>query len=69
MDLLRMVENWAAPYVLIMTALLLAWILYQAGGVGFLLHEPGKFHTFGEFWPIFIPEPDGDDRFLGDAFA
>ncbi|MFN2501805.1 MAG: NCS1 family nucleobase:cation symporter-1 [Pyrinomonadaceae bacterium] len=55
MDLLRMVENWAAPYVLVMTALLLAWILYQANGVGFLLNEPGKFRTLGEFWPIFVP--------------
>jgi len=55
MDLLRKVENWAAPFVLIMTAILLVWILYQAGGVGFLLNEPGKFQTFGEFWPIFIP--------------
>ena len=59
MDLLRMVENWAAPYVLVMTGLLLAWILYQAGGIGFLLHEPGKFHTLGEFWPVFIPSLTG----------
>ncbi len=59
MDLLRMVENWAAPYVLVMTALLLGWILYQAGGIGFLLHEPGKLNTFGEFWPIFIPSLTG----------
>src|SRR5213595_473558 len=55
MNLLRIVENWAAPYVLVMTAILLTWILYQAGGVGFLLNEPGKFTTFGEFWPIFVP--------------
>ncbi|KXK01334.1 MAG: NCS1 nucleoside transporter [Acidobacteria bacterium OLB17] len=55
MDLLRIVENWAAPYVLVMTAILLGWILYQAGGIGFLLHEPGKFATLGEFWPIFVP--------------
>jgi len=55
MDLLRRVENWAAPFVLIMTAILLVWILYQAGGVGFLLHEPDKFQTFGEFFPIFVP--------------
>ncbi|MGI8410140.1 MAG: NCS1 family nucleobase:cation symporter-1 [Pyrinomonadaceae bacterium] len=55
MDLLRKVEKWAAPFVLLMTAILLVWILYQAGGVGFLLNEPGKFQTFGEFWPIFIP--------------
>jgi NCS1 family nucleobase:cation symporter-1 len=59
MDLLRMVENWAAPYVLVMTALLLGWILYQAGGVGFLLNEPSKFHTFGAFWPVFIPSLTG----------
>ncbi len=55
MDLLRIVENWAAPYVLIMTALLLGWIVYQAGGVGFLLKEPGKFTSLSEFWPVFIP--------------
>ncbi|HEV8593879.1 MAG TPA: cytosine permease, partial [Pyrinomonadaceae bacterium] len=55
MNLLRMVENWAAPYVLVMTAILLTWIIYQAGGIGFLLHEPGKFPTFREFFPIFIP--------------
>lgn len=55
MDLLRHVENWAAPFVLVMTAVLLGWIIYEAGGVGFLLNEPGKFQTFGEFFPIFIP--------------
>lgn len=55
MDLLRAVENWAAPYVLVMTAVLLGWILYKAGGIGFLLHEPGKFQTAGEFFKIFIP--------------
>ncbi|MGB7069672.1 MAG: NCS1 family nucleobase:cation symporter-1 [Pyrinomonadaceae bacterium] len=55
MNLLRHVENWAAPFVLVMTAILLAWILYEAGGVGFLLNEPGKFRTFSQFWPIFIP--------------
>ncbi len=59
MDLLRMVENWAAPYVLVMTSLLLAWFLYQAGGIGFLLHEPGKLTTFDTFWPVFIPSLTG----------
>src|SRR4029434_5273202 len=28
---------------------------YQAGGLGFLLNEPDKFHTLGEFWKIFVP--------------
>jgi nucleobase:cation symporter-1, NCS1 family len=55
MNLLRKVENWAAPFVLIMTAILLGWIVYEAGGLGFLLTEPDKFTTLGEFWKIFIP--------------
>jgi NCS1 family nucleobase:cation symporter-1 len=54
MDLLRAVENWAAPFVLVMTALLLVWALYNANGLGNLLRQPGKFHSFGEFWPWFI---------------
>jgi NCS1 family nucleobase:cation symporter-1 len=55
MDLLRRVENWAAPFVLVMTALLLAWALWRAGGIGFLLNSPGKFHTWSEFRPVFVP--------------
>ena len=55
MDLLRAVENWAAPYVLVMTALLLGWAIWRAGGLGTLLSDSGKFHTLGEFWPVFIP--------------
>jgi len=55
MNVLRHFENWAAPFVLVMTAILLVWMVYQAGGIGFLLHEPGKYQTFSEFFPIFIP--------------
>jgi len=59
MDLLRKVENWAAPFVLIMTALLLGWALWKANGIGYLLTQQGKFHTFKEFWPVFIPSLTG----------
>ncbi|MBI3265039.1 MAG: NCS1 family nucleobase:cation symporter-1 [Acidobacteria bacterium] len=55
MDLLRAVENWAAPFVLVMTALLLWWMINQANGLGPLLAQPGKFKTFGEFLPVFVP--------------
>jgi NCS1 family nucleobase:cation symporter-1 len=55
MDLLRHVENWAAPFVLVMTALLVAWALWRAGGLGHILTQPTRFRTLGEFWPIFIP--------------
>jgi nucleobase:cation symporter-1, NCS1 family len=55
MDLLRRVENWAAPFVLVMTAILLWWAISRANGLGPLLAQPGKFRTVGEFWPVFVP--------------
>ncbi len=55
MNLLRLVENWAAPFVLVMTSLLVVWALREAGGVGPLLQQPGKFRTLGEFLPVFVP--------------
>jgi NCS1 family nucleobase:cation symporter-1 len=55
MDLVRAVENWAAPFVLVMTAVLVWWAIDRANGLGPLLSQPGKFRTFGEFWPVFVP--------------
>jgi NCS1 family nucleobase:cation symporter-1 len=55
MDLLRKVENWAAPYVLVVTLVLLVWAVNKANGLGPLLAQPGKFNSFAEFFPIFIP--------------
>ncbi len=54
MDLLRHVENWAAPFVLIMTTVLLIWAIRSAHGLGPLLAQKGKFKTFGEFFPVFV---------------
>ncbi len=55
MDLLRAVENWAAPFVLIMTTALLGWAVTRAHGLGPLLAQPGRFHTVGAFMPVFVP--------------
>ena len=55
MNLLRLVENWAAPFVLVMAAALVVWALREAGGVGPLLGQGGKFQTLGEFLPVFVP--------------
>jgi nucleobase:cation symporter-1, NCS1 family len=55
MNLLRAVENWAAPFVLVMTALLLAWAVWRAGGLGYLVSHPGKLQTWAQFRPVFIP--------------
>ncbi len=65
MELVRKVENWAAPYVLVMTAVLVAWAVTKAqascgdrpgcSGLGSIMHDEGKFRTLGEFWPVFVP--------------
>jgi NCS1 family nucleobase:cation symporter-1 len=55
MDLLRKVENWAAPFVLVMTTILLIWAVQKANGLGPLLAQPGRFETFREFFPVFVP--------------
>ena len=55
MDLLRAFENWAAPFVLVMTGALLWWAVSRAQGFGPLLSQPGKFQSFSEFLPVFIP--------------
>ncbi|MBI5836720.1 MAG: NCS1 family nucleobase:cation symporter-1 [Candidatus Eisenbacteria bacterium] len=59
MNLLRKVENWAAPFVLVMTALLLAWAVWRAHGLGYLLHWPTRLRTWAEFMPVFIPSLTG----------
>ncbi len=62
MDLLRKVENFAAPYVLVMTAILVGWALMRVHQIrpdesmlGPILSQGGKFHTTREFMKVFIP--------------
>ena len=59
MNLLRIVENLSAPYVLVVTAVLLVWAVKAANGFGPLLSQPGKFNTLAEFMPVFIPSLTG----------
>jgi NCS1 family nucleobase:cation symporter-1 len=55
MELLRKVENLAAPYVLVMTAALLGWAVWKAGGLGAILDDKGTLGDFSSFWPVFVP--------------
>jgi NCS1 family nucleobase:cation symporter-1 len=55
MELLRKVENWAAPYVLVMTTILVIWALKEAHGLGPILTQPNRYSTFGDFWVKFVP--------------
>jgi NCS1 family nucleobase:cation symporter-1 len=54
MNLLRHVENWAAPFVLVMTAALLWWAIDRAHGLGPILSQPGKL-SGPSFWAAFWP--------------
>jgi len=55
MDLLKRFQGFAAPFVMVMTAVLLFWAVSNAHGLGNLLNKPGKFTNFAEFMPVFIP--------------
>jgi len=55
MELLRRVERWAAPFVLVMTAILVWWAIDRANGLGPIMKQSGRLHTWGEFWPVFVP--------------
>ena len=55
MEAVKKFENWAAPIVLIMAAVLLVWLVVKAKGLGSMLHRPSKFQSIGEFWTVFVP--------------
>ncbi len=54
MELLRRVERWAAPYVLVMTALLVWWAVDRAGGLGPILQN-SSFTGNGTLMSVFVP--------------
>ncbi len=59
MNAVRVFENWAAPLVMVMAAILMAWAVNRAGGIGPMLSQPSKFQTVGEFWKVFVPSLTG----------
>ncbi len=55
MNLLRKVENWAAPFVLVMTSVLVGWAIWRAHGLGTIMARPGRLLTMSAFFPVFVP--------------
>lgn len=55
MDLLKKIESFAAPFVLLMTLALVLWAVSQAHGLGDLLKQESKFDTPMSFIKVFIP--------------
>src|SRR5205085_10381366 len=45
MDLVRRLENFAAPFVLVMAGVLLAWAVHKAHGLGPIIDQPPKLDT------------------------
>src|SRR5262249_31650807 len=54
MELLRWVERVAAPFVLVMTALLVWWAVRRAGGLGPIL-EHSSYTGHGSLLSVFVP--------------
>jgi len=59
MELVRRVERWAAPFVLVMTAVLLVWAIRRADGLGPIMASGGKLTETGAFFAVFVPSLTG----------
>ena len=55
MDLLREVENWAAPFVLVMTGVLVWWAVAARTASARCSRSPASSKRSREFWPVFVP--------------
>lgn len=56
---IRVLETWAAPFLLLMGLALLGWAYVEAGGFGPMLSTPSQFGPGGakegQFWHVFFP--------------
>ncbi|CAN5878205.1 NCS1 family nucleobase:cation symporter-1 [soil metagenome] len=55
MELVRRLERFAAPFVLVMTAILVGWAIWKAGGLGPIMESGGKLDDPSKFLAVFIP--------------
>lgn len=52
---IRALQSLSAPFILLMSLLLLFWMLNKAGGFGPMLSAPSHFTSIGSFLRFFIP--------------
>jgi NCS1 family nucleobase:cation symporter-1 len=52
---IKILEAWAAPFLIVAGLALLAWAASRAGGFGPILAQPGRFESTGEFLRFFVP--------------
>jgi NCS1 family nucleobase:cation symporter-1 len=60
---IRVLETWAAPFLILMGLALLGWAWHAAGGFGDMLSTPSQFGPGqpkeGQFWAVFFPSLTG----------
>lgn len=58
-ETIRVLETWAAPFLIVMGLALLVWAYVKAGGFGDMLSTPSQFDPgqpkAGQFWKVFFP--------------
>ena len=52
---IRFLQSFSAPFMLVISLVLLFWMLHKAGGFGPMLSAPSKFTSTGAFLHFFIP--------------
>jgi len=53
MEAIKVFENWAAPFLIIVFLGLMFWMVFQAGGLGPVVQDAGKLGWGPDFWKIF----------------
>lgn len=53
MNSIKWLEIFAAPFLILTGLGLLGWAYVAAKGWGPIFAQPSKFHSLGEFWPVF----------------
>jgi nucleobase:cation symporter-1, NCS1 family len=56
---IRFLQSYSAPFMILMSALLLGFVLHKAGGFGPMLSAPSRFQTPGAFLKFFLPALTG----------
>ena len=54
-DSIRFLQSYSVPFMIVMSALLLGFMLHKAGGFGPMLSAPDHFATRHDFWKFFFP--------------
>jgi NCS1 family nucleobase:cation symporter-1 len=53
MEAIKVFENWAAPFLIVVFLGLMILMVFRAGGLGPVLNEPGTLGWGADFWKVF----------------